>query len=243
MFEVETRERAQPERRQELLLVKHSREQSFEPRFVDQTDQLAGLAVREQFREGAALRSVVHKPPGARAKIGQRLPQRGIEPDGCEDRQQSDHGAGADDHRLPVRFPQPVVEKAIFLVPKLVHRRGDRCEVLEEFESDVLIRRIVIGEDERDFKHVEAIFRHPGGGVGLLEDFAPGQQFRSIERPDIVEAKEAAFKYVVARGVVPIDPPGEINQELLECPRQKIEVGAAVDFEDRQRGPGVNSAD
>ena len=47
MFEVEARERAQPERRQELLLVEHPREQPFEPRLVDHGDELVGLAVRE----------------------------------------------------------------------------------------------------------------------------------------------------------------------------------------------------
>ena len=43
-----------------------------------------------------------------------------------------------------------------------------------------------------------------------------GQPGRAVERADVVEAEEAAFEDVVAFGVLAVDPPREVDQQLLE---------------------------
>jgi len=45
---------------------------------------------------------------------------------------------------------------------------------------------------------------------------AHGQRLRTIEHADVVEAEEAAFEDVVALFVLAVDPPGEIQKELVE---------------------------
>ena len=66
---------------------------------------------------------------------------------------------------------QHVVVEAVLLVPQalVVQRRGDQREVLEELRREVLVGRVVLGEQQRDLEQVLAVHRHPGRAVGLLE--------------------------------------------------------------------------
>ena len=98
----------------------------------------------------------------------------------------------------------------------------------------------MVREPQRHLEHVEAELRHPRGAVGLFEHFAGRQHRRAIEGPDVVEAEEAALEDVVAEGVLAVDPPGEVDQQLVEGAREELEVVAAVDPEHRQRRPGMD---
>jgi hypothetical protein len=80
-----------------------------------------------------------------------------------------------------------VVEKSVLLVPQVLHGGGDQREVLEEFDRDILVDRIAIGEQQRHLEHVEAELRHPGGAVRLFKDFA-GEHHRAVKRADIVKS-------------------------------------------------------
>ena len=62
----------------------------------------------------------------------------------------------------------------------------------------------------------------------------------AVDRADVVQAEEAALEDVVAVGVLAVDPPGEVDQQLVEDPGQEIEVAAAVDGEHLQRRPRVH---
>src|ERR1022692_2800971 len=42
-----------------------------------------------------------------------------------------------------------------------------------------------------------------------------------VDRADVVQAEEAALEEVVAFGVFPVDPPGEVDQQLVEDPAEK----------------------
>jgi hypothetical protein len=74
-------------------------------------------------------------------------------------------------------------------------------------------------------------------GVGLLEHAATGQ-VRPVDGTDVVQPEKAALEEVVAVGVLPVDPPGEGDQQLVENPGQEIRVPAAVDGPDLERRPG-----
>ena len=50
------------------------------------------------------------------------------------------------------------------------HRLGDVQEVLEELGGDVLVDRVVQRQLQGDAHHVQAVHRHPGGAVGLVDD-------------------------------------------------------------------------
>ena len=69
---------------------------------------------------------------------------------------------------------------------------------------------------------------HPARGVGLIDVAAGRQRRAAVENPDVVQAQEAALKDIVARMVLTVDPPGEVQQHFLEDPFEKDEVGLAA---------------
>ena len=96
-----------------------------------------------------------------------------------------------------------------------------------------------VGQDPGHLQQGERVERHPAGAVGLLEPAARGQ-VRPVDRADVVQAEEAAGEEVVALGVHPVDPPGEVHQQLRHQPGQEVGVAAAVDVPHVQRRPGVH---
>ena len=111
--------------------------------------------------------------------------------------------------------------------PDAIHRVGDPHVVLDELEGDVLVGRVMFGQDHRDLEHALAIERHPRGAVRLLER-SPGRQRRAaIEDADVVEAEEAAGEDVPAGGILAVDPPVEVQHQALERSLEEAHVGAA----------------
>ena len=75
------------------------------------------------------------------------------------------------------------------------------------------------------FRHVH---RHPAGAVGLLDVAAGGQRRAAVEDADIVQAQEAALKDVLALGILAVDPPGEVQQQLVEHALQEFAIALAA---------------
>ena len=50
---------------------------------------------------------------------------------------------------------------------------------------------------------------------------AAGKRVGAVEDPDIIEAEEAAAEDVAALDVLAIYPPGEVEQQFLECSLEK----------------------
>ena len=112
--------------------------------------------------------------------------------------------------------------------------------MLDELEDQVDRRPLPAAvEHGRDGGHGQGVGGHPAGGVGLLQD-APDRQVGAVDRPDVVQAEEAALEHVAAAAVFEVDPPGEVDQQLVEDPAQKVDVAAAVDGEDLQGRPGLD---
>ena len=143
----------------------------------------------------------------------------------------------ADLQALPgaVGEAEDVVEEAVLLVPHLVgvvadriHRGGDPEEPHEELHDEVLVGRVALGEGERQLQHVLAVQRHPRRAVGLLEAAAGGQGRAAVEHADVVEAEEAALEHAAAARVLAVDPPGEVEQQLVERLAQERQVDVVV---------------
>src|SRR5206468_4133903 len=85
---------------------------------------------------------------------------------------------------------------------------------------------------------------HPGGAVGLLEVAAGGQGRAAGEYADVVEAQEAALEDIAALGVLAVDPPGEVEEQLVEDALEELTVGlpvaALLDLVDPPGCPGVD---
>src|SRR5712691_1349786 len=70
------------------------------------------------------------------------------------------------------------------------------------------------------------------------------QRVAAIEDADVVEAEETALEDVAALGVLAVDPPGEIQHQLVEDAPEKSPValaaaGLPVDLVNPPGGPGM----
>ena len=146
---------------------------------------------------------------------------------------------------------QYVVEEAVFIVPQrdallsdVVHGAGNAHKVFEEFAGDVFVGGIFFGKFESDGQHVQAKHGHPAGAVRLLEMPAGRQRRRTIKHPDIVKTEESALENIHAIGIFAVDPPGEIEQQLVKNFFEKAAVGdaahSALDFVNAPRRPSMH---
>ena len=133
-------------------------------------------------------------------------------------------------------MPQPVLPSA-----HAVERCADVDEVLEEFGGEILVNRILLRQFERDCEQVQAVGRHPARSIRLVELAAQWQAEAPVEHADIVESEKSAFENVVAFDILAVDPPCEVQHELVEDALKKGAILAPVhlrlDLIDTRCGP------
>src|SRR6266487_4650867 len=96
--------------------------------------------------------------------------------------------------------------------------------MLEELRGHVFIHWIGLRELQRHGKHGEAIKSHPRSTVRLLQKSAGRQRFRAVENADVIEPEKTAGEKIVAFSVFAVHPPGEVEQQLLECAFKKSAI-------------------
>src|SRR3954469_5024191 len=142
-----------------------------------------------------------------------------------------------------------VVKEALRGVPHLVMVRSNSIhgirnpkEVLQKSESNVLVHRVVIHQDECNFQHILTIKCHPCRAVRLVEVPAGRQLSTAVEDADIVQSQESSGKDVLALWILSVDPPVEIQHQPLERTFQEAHVCPAeflFDVKEEQRRPGM----
>src|SRR5437867_8166446 len=115
--------------------------------------------------------------------------------------------------------------------------------MLEELRGHVFVHWIGLREFQRHGKHGEAIKSHPRSAVRLLQKSAGRQRFRAVENARVIEPEETAGEKIVAFGVFAVHPPGEIEQQLLECAFKKSAItlpARTSHLVNAPGGPGVD---
>src|SRR6266702_4609936 len=94
-----------------------------------------------------------------------------------------------------IRPVEHIVEKFVLLIPQpdaltgnIVHRLGNRQEVLEELERNIFIHRIGEREFHSDSHHIQAKHAHPTRTVALLKVTTGGQGSAPVKYANIVQA-------------------------------------------------------
>jgi hypothetical protein len=102
----------------------------------------------------------------------------------------------------------------------------------------------MFGKLKRNVEHGEAVKGHPPSTVSLFKDTSRGQWLGTVEQTDIIESQETTLKDVLAIGIFAIDPPGEVEQKLLENSLKEIEILASVqlsfNLEGSESSPGMD---
>ena len=200
----------------------------------------AFVVVAARFAIGDILRkvgAVFQKPLEAFVKPGQFPDGFLLENFHGDQRQQADDRARFQGNDAPVGA-HLVVVKSILLIPQsgaaeMIHRVGDLNEVLKKFRRHVLVGEVdagvaVLRQFERHAQHRAAVESHPRRAVGLAERAAIGQRLRAIEDADVVEAEESTGEKILAGGILAIDPPREIQQQLLEDALEETAVALSA---------------
>ncbi len=80
---------------------------------------------------------------------------------------------------------------------------------------------VVLGEHQGHLQQVQAVHRHPGGAVALLQHPDQRQRRGPVNRPDVGQAKETALEDVVALAVLAVDPPAKFSSTLCNTRAKK----------------------
>ncbi len=195
---------------------------------------------------------MLDEPLEAPLEAGQPIEHLRLERLHRKQRNQPDHRPHLQREPRPVVEPQAVVEEPVLVVPEIealvlalmAHRVADVDEVLPELAGEVFVRGVVVRQLHRHRQQVQRVHRHPAGRIGLLQRAAGRQRLRAVEHADVVQAEEAAFEDVAARGVLAVDPPREVEQQLLEHAFEELAVADAaallLDLVDAPRRPRVH---
>src|SRR5215472_5680113 len=115
--------------------------------------------------------------------------------------------------------------------------------MFEEAKSDLLVHRISLSEDQRDFQHVLTIERHPCGSIGLVQVSSGGKFRAAVENTDIVQAEKAAREHIASVRILTVHPPVEVQHQALERAFQEANVSATkllLNVVEKQCRPGMH---
>src|SRR5438094_10636393 len=100
--------------------------------------------------------------------------------------------------------------------------------MLEKFGSDVFVDMVGERQLERNAHQVQRVHRHPGGAVRLVHVAAIRQFCVAVEYADVVEPEKPALENIPPLDVLAVDPPGEIEHQLVEDTFEKIPIALAA---------------
>src|SRR6516164_1045094 len=196
-------------------------------------------------------RTVFEKPMRSGAESPQPSEDRSIEDLDSKERYQPDQRAHPRRHSLPAGEVHDIVIEFVLLIPQadtlatdIGHRFGNIEKMFEKLGCNVFVDVVLDRQLERNAHKVERVHRHPRSAVGLVDVTAARQRFVTVEYPDIVEPEKPALENIPALDVFAVDPPGEVEHQLVEDTLEKIPVAfaaavLAIDFIDSPRRPGV----
>ena len=246
------RQRPDPERAQEFVLVEQARQHAAQAFLAEQRQQPPVVIPGPSriVNVGDQVRAVVDEPAGALLQLGQRRHHLFAHDRRGAQREQTHHRPHLQLLGASVGRAQDVVEEPVLLVPHLAlaadvdHRRRDPDEVLEELQRHVDVGTVVERQLQRDLQHRLRVERHPGRAVRLFQMAAGGQRRAAIDDTDVVEAEEPALEHVPPGGILAIDPPGEVEQQLVVDAAEELQIGVAgaapVDLVEEVGGPRVH---
>jgi hypothetical protein len=109
---------------------------------------------------------------------------------------------------------QHIIEKLVFIIPHAVfiQRLRDQYKLFEKLGGGIF-KGVVFNRDLQSHnEHDQSIHAHPCSAVRLFQEYLALQLRTPVEYPDIIKTKKPPFKHIVSVRVLPVKPPGEIDQ-------------------------------
>ena len=215
-------ERADAVRAEELVLVEHAGEDAAELVFIDDGQEAAAIEALLLSGWMLAVSSgrLAVNAANAIQTSGRVLKTPSSKTVDAVEWKQADHGTDLETLGIADGRDEHIVEKPSAssqrssLISGAVHRAGDPQKMLQVTGARILEVRVFLGEFECDMEHAVAEKGHPGGAVGLVEMAAGGKRGAAVEDADVIQAQEAPVEDVAPPGVLAVDPPVEVEQQL-----------------------------
>ena len=141
----------------------------------------------------------------------------------CEQGNDADPGKNIDAMHAAFRINNNILEESISLVPDGYARAGvagkricDCQKLAVGLDSNAFIGGIFNRDFKRDHGELQGKHRHPAGRIGLLQRIAWRQRLGAVVHRDIVKPEKPPLKYVHASGILAVDPPGMVQQQLVQ---------------------------
>src|SRR5262245_54540661 len=96
--------------------------------------------------------------------------------------------------------------------------------MLKEFAREIFIDVILNGQLQGHGQHVEREHRHPACAVCLFDDSSGGQRGAAVKDANVVQSQKAALEHVIAKGILAVNPPGKIHEQLMKLSLQESAV-------------------
>ena len=113
--------------------------------------------------------------------------------------------------------------------------------MFEELDGDVFVNGVLPRQFQCDPHQIQTKHPHPAGGVTLFEMTATRKRGAPIENPDIIESEKAALEDVSTSRIFAVNPPGKVEQKLVEDSFQEGAIAFArtllLDFVNTPRSP------
>src|SRR2546428_10980887 len=97
----------------------------------------------------------------------------------------------------------------------LIQGFSNQYEVFKKFCSGIFKCLIMHGYFQSHVHHIKSIHAHPTRSIGLFQPHISGHLNAPVKNSNIIKAKEATLENIIATGILSVDPPREINNELL----------------------------
>jgi len=211
----------------ELVFIEHTLHDLFQSVFADKGQQqsvvLATLAHVCNVAFGHVV-AVVNEPVQSTLEVWKLVNDFRLQSESGVQRNQTDQRPNG--HLVAPRTTpgDGIVIEAVLVIPEglllavctVLHSVGDEDEVLEKLGSNVFVSPSVLSQLQSNVQHAKTVEGHPPSGVRLLKHTTSRERIGAVEETNVVETQETTLKDVLAIKVLAVDPPSEVEEQLLE---------------------------
>lgn len=225
---------------QELVLVKHLLKNLDKSLLVHQRQKKSLTLTSLGHGSNVSthnLTSVLDKPGQTLCEGAKSVENLGLQSDGSKQGNQTNQRSHGDLLGVGAAVRDGIVVEAISLVPQTMlgtvstlegHGICNEQEVLKELGSNVLVDESVLGKLKGNAQHVETEESHPSSSISLLQRSTSGERLGSVEETNVIQTKEASLEDVLTVEILSVDPPSEVEQQLLEDTLKEVNILSAI---------------
>src|SRR5665647_1071962 len=106
----------------------------------------------------------------------------------------------------------------------LIERFCDQYKMLKKFSGCILKCVVNHSDFQCHIHHIKRIHSHPACPVSLFEVMATRHLNTTVKNSNVIEPEKPSLENIIATGILPVDPPGKIDNKLMKYSLQKRNI-------------------